>query len=134
MRTVGVVGDGVDREGAAPLVDALDSIAGEGGELAVGVGGDVALVVGARVLETAEQVLALGHHEQRRGTRLDLVGLPELDQRLLVLARVEELEAHLVVRACVGDGVVSARGRGGPHEGAREYHRQRASRALHLSG
>ena len=109
-----VIGDGVDDEGALALVDALDPVVGQPGELPGGHLGHVGLVVGAGVLQPAQQVLALGHHEHRRRARLDLVGLGELDQRLLVLAGIEQLNPRLVVLACLDRGVIGARGRPAP--------------------
>ena len=104
----------------------FDAVARQLRELAVRVLGRVALVVDARVLEAAHQVLALRHHEQRRRARLDLVRLRKLDQRLLVLARIEQLQAHLVVGPGPSGRVVGgARGRGG-QRAAREDHRRGA--------
>ena len=129
-----VVRDGVDDERARPLVDALDPVARQPRELAVGHLGHVRLVVHAGVLQPAEQVLALGHHEHGRRTRFDLVGLGELDQRLLVLARIEQLDPGLVVLARIDGRVIRARGLSGPCEEDRHHHQTGAPRADHLSG
>ena len=79
------------------------------GELALRVLLDVALVVRARLLQAPQQVLALRHHEQRRRTALEIVRARKFDQRLFVLARVEQLQPDLVVRARRGRRVVGAR-------------------------
>ena len=83
--------------GPGAAVDALDPILGQLDELAVGALRDVGLVVRARLFQAPQQILALGHHEQRGGARFDLVGALELDQRLRVFTRVEQFQSRLVM-------------------------------------
>ena len=136
-----VVGNGVDGQRAAALLDAFDSIAGQGHELAVRALADVGVVVCARVLEPAEEILALGHHEHGGGARFDFVGARELDEGLFVLTGVEQPEPYFVMGARLGCGVLRGKQRrnaanadAGEGEGARQDCGRDRGPADHLSG
>ena len=100
-----LIGDGIDRHHAGPVVDGLDAQARDVGQFLARRLRQELLIVCARLLEHAQVVLALRDHEEICLLGHQLVGELELDQGLFFVASLEKTDAGLVVLVGLRGGI-----------------------------